>query len=70
MRICLFAAAAGGKFVSGAKVIAAVPSTSQSRTVHSELYEKVDRLETGLEAVVNNDGNTEFWKSAFLKWRR
>ena len=70
MRICLFAAAASGKFVSGGKVLVAVPSTSQSRTIYSELYEKMDRLETGLEAVVNKDGNTEFWKSVFLKWRR
>ena len=44
---------ARGKFVSGAKVLAAVPSISQPRRVYRELYENEDRLETGGEAVVN-----------------
>ena len=43
-------AAAHGKFVSGAKVLAAVPSIPQSRRVYRELYENEDRLETGGES--------------------
>ena len=44
-----------GKFVSGNKVLAAVPSISQPRRVYRELYENEDGLETGGEAVVNKD---------------
>ena len=43
--------AARGKFVSGAKVLAAMPKC---------LAAKKNRLETGGEAVVNKDWNTEF----------
>ena len=35
------------KFVSGAKVLAAVPSISQPRRVYRKLYQNEDRLETG-----------------------
>ena len=45
---------AHGKFVSGAKVLPAVPSISQPRTVYRELGNE-DRLESGEEAVVNED---------------
>ena len=56
-------AAACGKFVSGAKVLAAVPSISQPRRVYCELHGNKDRFEYGWEAVVSKDLNTEFWKS-------
>ena len=36
-----------GKFVSGAKVLAAVPSISQPRRVYLELYPNEDKLEIG-----------------------
>ena len=39
-----------GKFVSGAKVLEAVPVISQPGRVYRELYENEDRLETGGEA--------------------
>ena len=42
-----------GKFVSGAKVQAVVPSVSQRRRVYRELQENKNRLETGGKAVVN-----------------
>ena len=45
---------ARGKFVSCAKVLAAVPSISQPRTVYRELGNE-DRLESGEEAVGNKD---------------
>ena len=54
-----------GKFVSGAKVLAAVPSISQPRRVYCELHGNKDRLEYGGEAVVSEDLNTEFWKNFF-----
>ena len=54
-----------GKFVSGAKVLAAVPSISQPRRVYCELHGNKDTLEYGGEAVVSEDLNTEFWKSFF-----
>ena len=46
---------ARGKFVSGAKVLAAVPSISQRRRICRELHQSDDRLEAGGEAVVNKD---------------
>ena len=49
--------------LNGAKALAAVPSILQPRGVYCELHEHGDRLETGREAVVNKDRNTEFWKS-------
>ena len=58
-------AVVSGKFVSGAKFLAAMPSISQPRRVYRELYKNEDRLETGEEAVVNKDWNTEFWKNFF-----
>ena len=60
--ILLLPAAAGGKFVSGPKVLAAVPSISQPRRVYE------DRLETGgagKELSRNNEiqnfGRVVFW---------
>ena len=44
-----------GKFVSGVKVLAAMPSVSQRRRIYREPNENKDRLEIGGEAVVNKD---------------
>ena len=46
--------AAREKFVSGAEVLAAVPSISQPRRAYRE-HGNEDRLESGGEAVVNKD---------------
>ena len=45
--------AACGKFVSGAKVLAAVPSISKQRGIYRELHQNDNRLEAGGEAVIN-----------------
>ena len=59
---------ARGKFISGAKVLAVLPSVSQPRRVYYELYENEDRQKTSGAAVVNKNRNTAFWKSVFLEW--
>ena len=63
--LVLLTVGAHGKFVSGAKVLADVPSISQPRTVYRELYENKDRLKTGGEAVVNKTEIQSFGRVFF-----
>ena len=46
--------AARGKFISSAKVLAAMPSISQARRVYRK-HGNEDRLKSGGEAVFNKD---------------
>ena len=64
---------ARGKFVSDAKVLAAVPSISQPRRIHRALDENEDRLETGgagKELSTKNEIQSfgRVMRSGFLEW--